>query len=104
MKNENDVVTYSAKTSSEQLAVFSEIYYDKGWNAYVDGKLTPYAKVNYVLRAMMVPAGEHTIVFKFEPKSHAISWTITNISSIIMLLMLAAAIYLTYKNKKITSP
>jgi uncharacterized membrane protein YfhO len=41
---------------SEQVAVFSEVYYDKGWDAYVDGKKTPYAKVNYVLRGMMVPA------------------------------------------------
>ncbi|MEI2707655.1 MAG: YfhO family protein [Chitinophagaceae bacterium] len=68
IKNENDVVTYKSKATSTQFAVFSEIYYDKGWNAYIDGKLTPYAKVNYVLRGMPIPSGEHEIVFKFEPK------------------------------------
>lgn len=100
VKNDNDVVTYTSKTSLEQLAVFSEVYYNKGWNAYIDGKQTPYAKVNYVLRGMMVPAGEHTIVFKFEPKSHAIGWTITNICSIIMILLLAAAIIIEIRNRK----
>lgn len=99
-KNENDVVTYTSKAPSEQLAVFSEVYYDKGWNAYIDGKQTPYAKVNYVLRGMMVPAGEHTIVFKFEPKSHATGWTITSICSVIMLLLLAAAIFMEVRKKK----
>ncbi|HSU50754.1 MAG TPA: YfhO family protein, partial [Segetibacter sp.] len=98
-KNENDVVTYKSKSASEQLAVFSEVYYDKGWNAYIDGKQTPYAKVDYVLRGMMVPAGEHTIVFKFEPKSHAIGWTVTYICSAIMLLLLAAAIFISVRKK-----
>lgn len=100
VKNENDVVTYTSKAPSEQLAVFSEVYYNKGWNAYIDGKETPYAKVNYVLRGMMIPAGEHTIVFKFEPRSHAIGWTITNICSFIMLLLLAAAIFTDVRKKK----
>jgi hypothetical protein len=100
VKNENDVVTYSSKAATDQLAVFSEVYYDKGWNAYVDGKLTPYAKVNYVLRGMMVPAGNHSIVFKFEPKSHAIGWTVTNICSAVMVLLLAAAIFMEVKRKK----
>jgi len=99
VKNENDVVTYRSKSATEQLAVFSEVYYDKGWNAYVDGKQTPFAKVDYVLRGMMVPAGEHTIVFKFEPKSHAIGWTVTTICSAIMIAMLLATIFLFFKRR-----
>ena len=97
--NHNDTVTYKSKSSSEQLAVFSEVYYDKGWNAYIDGKLAPYAKVNYVLRAMMVPAGEHTIEYRFEPESHKKGWTITSITSIIILLMLLGAIFFEFKNR-----
>lgn len=62
----NDLV-YSSQSSTEQLAVFSEIYYDKGWNVYVDGNPASYFRVNYVLRGMRVPAGQHKIEWKFEP-------------------------------------
>ncbi|GEO10996.1 YfhO family protein [Segetibacter aerophilus] len=103
VKNENDVVTYKSRSAAEQLAVFSEVFYNIGWNAYVDGKQTPYAKVNYVLRGMMVPAGEHTIVFKFEPKSHAVGWTVTYICSFLMLLLLAGAIFFEVKNTRAKS-
>ena len=61
-------LTYLSKTVRDQFAVFSEIYYEDGWNAYVDGKLVPHYRVNYVLRGMIIPKGEHTIEFKFEPK------------------------------------
>lgn len=64
-------LTYAANSTSPQLAVFSEIYYDetKGWNAYIDGKAAEHFRVNYVLRAMVLPAGAHQIEFRFEPKS-----------------------------------
>ena len=64
-------VTYAYSSASNQVAVFSEIYYDggKGWNAYLDGKLVPHFRADYVLRAMALPAGSHLIEFKFEPKS-----------------------------------
>ena len=61
-------LTYQTKTEKEQFAVFSEVYYKDGWNAYLDGKLTSHLRVNYVLRGMIIPSGEHTIEFKFEPK------------------------------------
>lgn len=100
IKNANDVVTYKTKANSTQFAVFSEVYYDKGWNAYIDGKLTPYAKVNYVLRGMPIPAGEHEVVFKFEPKSHALGWTLTSIASIIAILLFGVALFFEWKNRK----
>jgi hypothetical protein len=99
VKNENDSIRYTTRSSIEQLAVFSEVYYDKGWNAYVDGKQTDIAKVNYVLRAIMVPAGEHTIEFKFEPKSHQTGWTITTITSILMVLLLLAGLFTAWKQR-----
>ncbi len=61
-------ITYESNTNSNQFAVFSEVYYKDGWNAYIDDKLTPYYQVDYVLRGMEVPAGKHTIEFKFEPQ------------------------------------
>ena len=61
-------LTYLSKTAKEQFAVFSEIYYKNGWNAYIDGELVPHYRINYVLRGMLIPPGEHTIEFKFAPK------------------------------------
>ncbi len=60
-------LVYTTQASSEQFAVFSEVHYEKGWNAYVDGALVPHVRANFLLRAMKVPAGKHEIVFKFEP-------------------------------------
>lgn len=79
---------YQSNSSSEQLAVFSEIYYDKGWNAYLDGELVPHFRANYVLRAMSIPAGNHQIEFKFEPKVYALGERISLFSSILLLLLL----------------
>jgi len=80
-------LTYKSETSKEQLAVFSEIYYDKGWNAYIDGKPAPYFRADYVLRAMIVPAGIHVIEFKFEPQVYKTGEKISFASSILLVLI-----------------
>lgn len=100
VKNTNDIITYKSNAPKPQFAIFSEVYYSKGWNAYIDGQLTPYAKVNYVLRGMPIPAGQHEIVFKFEPKSHALGWTLTNIASLIALVLIAIAAFFEWKKRK----
>jgi hypothetical protein len=89
---------YTSENSGKGLAVFSEIYYEKGWNAYIDGKLTDHFLVDYVLRAMEVPAGKHTIEFKFEPQVIQTGSMITLISSIGMLFLLIGGIY--FERKK----
>jgi hypothetical protein len=89
---------YSSENTGNGLAVFSEIYYEKGWNAYIDGKLTDHFPVNYVLRALKVPAGKHTIEFKFEPQVVKTGSTITLISFSGMLLLLLGGIY--FERKK----
>lgn len=89
---------YTSENSGKGLAVFSEIYYENGWNAYIDGKKTDHFLVDYVLRAMEVPAGKHIIEFKFEPQVIKTGSTITLISSIGMLLLLIGGIY--FERKK----
>ena len=90
---------YTSENKGKGLAVFSEIYYEKGWNAYVDGKLTEHFPVDYVLRAMRIPAGKHTIEFKFEPQVIQTGSTITLISSVGMLLLLIGGVYFEKRKK-----
>lgn len=77
-------LVYESNASSPQLAVFSEIFYDKGWNAYVDGNLVTHLRCDYVLRAMQVPAGKHQIEFRFEPEMVKKGESITLVSSILL--------------------
>ncbi len=93
-------LTYKSKTNSEQLAVFSEIFYDKGWNAYIDGKLVPHMRANYVLRAMKIPAGNHNIEFKFEPQIWKTGNMISLIGSIMFILIVVGTIIYERKRKK----
>lgn len=88
---------YTATNSKEGLAVFSEMYYEKGWKALVDGKETPIMRADYALRAIMVPSGKHTIEFKFEPQVVKIGSTITLVSCIGMLFLLVGGLYVERK-------
>ena len=88
---------YTSQTQFPALAVFSEIYYKDGWNVYIDGKKSDYFRANYVLRAMEVPAGNHTIEFKFEPKVYKIGEGISLASSIILILLL---VFVSFKELK----
>ncbi len=90
-------LVYEAATKSEQLAVFSEVYYRDGWNAYIDGALADYFRANYVLRAMVVPEGISKIEFKFEPQVVKTGSTISLASGIVFLLLLLGGFFLAYK-------
>lgn len=70
-------ITVNTYTSSSALLVLSEIYYPAGWNVYVDGTMATIHKTNYVLRSVVVPAGEHTVEFRFEPAMYALGWNLT---------------------------
>jgi hypothetical protein len=89
---------YNSKTETAQFAVFSEIFYKEGWNAYIDGKLMPHFRVNYVLRGMKIPAGNHKIEFKFEPKVIQQGKTISLISYALLLLISVGWFF--YEKKK----
>ncbi len=79
-------LTYKSNSTKTEFAVFSEIYYPKGWQAYIDNKEVEHINVNYILRGLEIPAGKHTIEFKFEPKSYYIGKTIAIIGSLLVLL------------------
>ncbi|MDZ4203373.1 MAG: YfhO family protein [Bacteroidales bacterium] len=83
-------LVYKANTATSQIAVFSEVFYDKGWNAFIDGKPRPHFRVNYILRAMEVPAGQHEIEFRFEPRSYYWGQKVSLAGSIILLLLMLA--------------
>src|SRR5690606_34923582 len=85
-------LVYNYNTSAKSFAVFSEIYYEKGWNAYLNGEYVNHLRVNFILRGLEVPSGSGEIVFKFEPKSYALGSTLTWISSILLVLLVAAVI------------
>jgi len=99
-KNDNDVITYVFNGASNQYAVFSEVYYDRGWKAFIDGKESPIVKTNYILRGLAVPAGQHKIEFRFEPKSYTMGHSITGISQILLLLFFAIGIFMEYRKRK----
>jgi hypothetical protein len=94
-----NALVYESENSKNQLAVFSEIYYKDGWNAYIDGELTPHLRANYVLRALEIPAGKHRIEFKFEPTVIA-KGNVVNISSWGVFLMLLLGGRLLMKRRK----
>ena len=91
VNNNNDAIEYASTAISNQFAVFSEIYYNKGWKAYIDGKETPIIQTNYVLRGLSIPAGNHKIIFEFKPASYYNSnKAAIGSTAIIWLLVLAA--------------
>lgn len=97
-------LTYESNSTAEGMAVFSEIYYNdhKGWNAYLDGQAVPHIRANYLLRAIKIPAGQHKVVFKFEPASYFMGEKISLLTSVLLLLFCLAAIVLSFKNPKIS--
>ncbi|MFD1015264.1 YfhO family protein [Winogradskyella rapida] len=91
---------YNTSNSNDGVAVFSEIYYKEGWNAYLDGTLVPHFRVNYVLRALTLPKGEHTLEFKFEPQVVKTGSYIALSSSIILVVLLLAGLYFKFNTKR----
>jgi len=85
---------YKSNAREEKLAVFSEIYYPAGWKSYIDGKESKYFRTNFLLRGMVVPAGDHEIKFVFAPASYFTGNKISLASSVLLILLIAG--YLVY--------
>lgn len=93
---DNDAISYESNSSSNNIAVFSEIFY-KDWKAYLDGKEVPFFKANYVLRAMVIPAGKHVVEFKFEPTIFFISKKISAVAGWLLSILLLATLFFEWK-------
>ena len=100
VKNDNDIVTYTFNAASNQFAVFSEVYYENGWKAYIDGKETPIVKVNYVLRGLAVPAGKHDIRFEFKPNGYIKGRKITSVAQVLLGILLLSALFMEWRKRK----
>jgi hypothetical protein len=99
-KFDNDTMEYSFSSTKPQFAVFSEIYYPFGWNAYIDGKKVDYCKTDYVLRGLSIPAGQHAIKFIFEPASYKKGVTIAYIASYFILILFLGGLFMAWRNSR----
>ena len=97
IKNSSSNLIYNYSTLSEQLIVFSEIYYPSGWEVYIDGEKSNYFDINYLLRGMLLPKGTHTIEFNFSPK---IVKTGINIRIITIIITFSLIAFMLYKENK----
>jgi hypothetical protein len=97
IKNSSSNLIYNYNSLSEQLIVFSEIYYPSGWEVYIDGEKSNYFDINYLLRGMLLPKGKHTIEFKFSPK---IVKTGINIRIITIIITFSLIAFMLYKENK----
>jgi len=93
-------LTFFSVSATPQLAVFSEIYYPHGWKMLIDGSEVPYIKANYLLRAVHVPAGKHTVEMIFAPKVIETGKTVSLIAFALFILLSLAGLFLLYRNYK----
>ena len=108
VRNDNDEIVYRSESGTRQFAVFSEVFYDRGWKAYLDGgeagedggKELPIVRTNYVLRGVSVPAGKHIIRMVFHPASYYTGLKVQGIAGVMMVLLLAGAVLMEFRGRK----
>ena len=99
-KFDNDTMDYSFNGSKPQFAVFSEVYYPFGWNAYLDGKKVEYCKADYVLRGLSLPPGQHAVRFIFEPSSYKRGVKIAYIASFLILILFLGGLFMQWRSRR----
>jgi hypothetical protein len=99
-KSDNDEMIYSSQTRGKRFAVFSEIFYDRGWHAYVDETETPIIRTNYVLRGLILPAGKHTIRFTFHPASFYTGQTLQGVAGFALLVLLIGTVVMEWRGRR----
>ena len=97
---EPNEMVYEAEVPAQSLAVFSEVYYPRGWTATVDDQEVPILRANYVLRALEIPAGKHTVRFRFAPRSYEIGNSVTVVASGLLVVSVLLTLGLTFRRLK----
>ena len=100
---EPNQLTYNFDSSKDELVVFSEIWTKKGWIMWIDGVESPLFRSDYILRSAIIPAGQHEIVMRYEPRIWKVGNAIQLLTSFILVVGLIFAVYVTYKKKKSAS-
>ncbi|HOG42384.1 MAG TPA: YfhO family protein, partial [Bacteroidales bacterium] len=99
-----DVLTYTSNCAYDKIAVFSEIYYPYGWKAYIDGTPVDHFRVNYLLRALNIPAGKHDIRFEFRPdsvmKGYKVSFAFIGVMYLILISSIVFGFYRVFVTKE----
>lgn len=95
-------LVYNSNNSEEGFAVFSEIYYNKGWKATINGEPANIENVNFVLRGLELPKGQNEIVFEFKPQSYALSRAIMLGGNAVLYLLLGVSLFIWLKKEFLT--
>ena len=90
---------YTYNSATESNVAFSEIYYAQGWHAYLDNQEVDYFRLNYIIRGLKVPAGKHTITFKYEPATYALGTMLSATFGSLIYVLLAITIFFGIKNE-----
>lgn len=100
-----DKMTYQSDSPTEQVAVFSEVFYrgNEDWKAYVDGKETPHFRTDYVLRGLRIPAGKHTIEFRFDPPVVSTGNTLDLVFNFALIALLLAAAWFSLRGSRVVT-
>jgi uncharacterized membrane protein YfhO len=91
---------YDASVTDNRLAVFSQIYYPYGWQAFMDGVKVDHIRADYALRALVIPAGKHTVEFRFEPATLKKGKMISMVGSFLVLLLILGTVFVEWKGRK----
>ncbi len=94
---EPNKLIYNFQSKSPQIAVFSEIYYPKGWHAFINGEEAPFFEANYLLRAMVLKPGQYQVTFRFDPTSYSLGKTLSLIASILLIIFVLGGLLLLFK-------
>jgi hypothetical protein len=95
---------YDYNSATESNVAFSEVYYDKGWKAYIDGSLVDHFRLNYIIRGLKVPAGEHKIVFEFKPDTYTLGKTLSTLFGSVIYILIALGLFFWVKKDFLTKP